>query len=481
MERAVAHHLNLSATVCHVAGIEDWLHGSFNVCVPIVIDTWNRKRVLLRFPLPYRVGEAYRPGNGDEKIRCEAGTYAWLQENCAGVPIPRLYGFALSSGESYTRIEYLPFFPRFFQLMRRQILSWLGKPVPSNYCPHQNTSQVSDDGVVGAGYILVEFIESTRGAMLSNTWKEGQHDLKLRTNLLRDLSRIFLGLCRIPLPRIGSFIINNDGFLHLTNRPLSVEMQQLENEEISTEIPRNYTYSTVDSYVIDILGMHDNRFRYQPNAVNNLGDCAYQLSVLTVMRAIFQSIFTRSFRRGPFVFVFTDLHQSNIFVDSEWHIACLVDLEWACTRPIEMVRPPSWLTDKGVDELVPAEYDAIRRQFVELLAAEEKEVDCSTLNKSHDESALLCLSDVMDRTWETGAFWYAMALSSPSGLFTIFSNHIRPLFCRDYEEEFGVVMPFFFEKNVGKIAGRKLTDKEEYDRQLRQAFEDCSDQAHYVQ
>lgn len=148
-----------------------------------------------------------------------------------------------------------------------------------------------------------------------------------------------------------------------------------------------------------------------------------------------------------------------------------MNLEWACSRPIEMVRPPSWLTDKGMDELVPAEYDASRRQFVELLGAEEKEIGCSTLIKSHDGSTLL-LSDVMNRTWETGAFWYAMALSSPSGVFTIFSNHIRPLFCRDYEEEFGMVMPFFFEKNVGEIAGRKLADKEEYDKNLRQAFEE---------
>lgn len=171
--------------------------------------------------------------------------------------------------------------------MRRQILSWLGKPVPSNYCPHRNTSQFFIDGVVGAGYILVEFIESTQGAMLSNTWKEGQHDLKLRINLLRDLSRIFLSLCRLPLPRIGSFIIDDGGFLCLANRPLSVEIQQLENEKIPTDIPRDYTYSTVDSYVIDILGIHDNRFRHQPNAVNNLGDCAYQLSILTAMRTIF--------------------------------------------------------------------------------------------------------------------------------------------------------------------------------------------------
>lgn len=310
--------------------------------------------------------------------------------------------------------------------------------------------------------------------MLSNTWMEGQHDLKLPTNFFRDLSRIFLNITRVPLPRIGSFIIDMDGFLRLTNRPLSIEIQQLENERVPTDIPRNYTYSTADSFVVDILGFHDNRFRYQPNAVNNLGDCAYQLSVLTAMRTIFQSIFNRGFRRGPFVFAFTDLHQSNIFVDAEWHITCLVDLEWTCTQPVEMFGPPSWLTNKGVDQLVPAEYDAIRHEFMEALATEEQRFVSATLTGSYGASQLH-LSDVMERSWESGAFWYTLALSSPSGLFTIFNKHIRPLFCKNYEEKFEVVMPFFFEKDVGYIAGRKLADREDYDKNLRLAFEDNSD------
>lgn len=77
MKAAVAHHLNLQSTdACHVADMPDWLHGSYNVCVPVTISTWHKKRVLLRFPLPYRVGESFQPGNGDEKVRCEAGTYA---------------------------------------------------------------------------------------------------------------------------------------------------------------------------------------------------------------------------------------------------------------------------------------------------------------------------------------------------------------------------------------------------------------------
>lgn len=100
MEAVVTHHLNLSSpAACEVSRIEDWLHGSFNVCIPITIHNRQNKRVLLRFPLPYSNGEAFNPGNSDEKIRCEVGTYAWLQENCPEIPIPQLFGFSLSSGE----------------------------------------------------------------------------------------------------------------------------------------------------------------------------------------------------------------------------------------------------------------------------------------------------------------------------------------------------------------------------------------------
>ncbi|KAI9038762.1 uncharacterized protein KD926_010497 [Aspergillus affinis] len=435
MKATVAHHLGLeSFTQCQVADTENWLHGSFNVCVPITIDSWDGKRVLLRFPLPYRIGESFRPGNCDEKVRCEAGSYAWLQENCPDVPIPKLYGFALSTGETFTRLENLPYLPNCFQFLRQHLLSWLKDSIPSQYVRHQSTDPIFTDGIVNKGYLLIEFIEETRGSMLSNTWREGQNGPKLRMNFFRDLSRLFLNITRIPLSRIGSFIIDNDGFLHLTNRLLSIELQQLENEEVPTEIPRNYTYSTVDSYIIDVLGFHDNRFRYQPNAVNNLGDCAYQLSVLTSMRTIFQSIF----------------------------------------RPVEMLGPPYWLADKGVGQLVPSEYNVIRHEFMEALITEEQHRDSAILSCSNDGVSQLCLSDLMKRSWKTGAFWYSLALSSPSALFTIFSKHVRPLFCKDYEEEFEVVMPFFFEKNVGYIAGRKLADREEYDKKLRRAFEDSS-------
>ncbi|KAK2787281.1 hypothetical protein FQN53_005440 [Emmonsiellopsis sp. PD_33] len=268
MVAVVGHHLGLKSSRCHVEDEEHWLYGSFNVCVLITIDDWDVKRVLIRFPLPYRVGEATMHGNGDEKIGCEAGTYAWLQENCPAVPILRFYGVSLSTSETPTELEDLPILTRY------------------------------------------------------------------------------------------------------------------------------------------------------PSVINDLGDYASQLAALSAMRTICPVLFQRDFRRGPFSFVFTDLHQSNIFVDAEWNITYLVDLEWACSTPIEMVSPPPWLTNEGVDEEDAEKYNAIRKKFMDILAVEERELKRVTPRIAHN--SLPRLSDVMNQTWETGTFKYTLALLSPSRLFNIF-------------------------------------------------------------
>lgn len=98
LRQAAAHHMGIPLEECEVDQDGNWMYGSFNVCIPILIR--GRKEVLMRFPMPHRVGEEFRPGNADEKIRCEAGTYAWIGENCSSITVPKLYGFALSTGQS---------------------------------------------------------------------------------------------------------------------------------------------------------------------------------------------------------------------------------------------------------------------------------------------------------------------------------------------------------------------------------------------
>ena len=99
IEALVRFHLGIDW--CYVCTTEIWKAGSFNVVLPVLIRAKDRpgnERVYVRFPLPYKVGEAEHPGNLEEKLRTEIATYIWLQEHCPDVPIPTLHGFGLPDG-----------------------------------------------------------------------------------------------------------------------------------------------------------------------------------------------------------------------------------------------------------------------------------------------------------------------------------------------------------------------------------------------
>ena len=103
IEAVVSYHLGLSETgSCCLAPLNDWIHGSFNMCLPVYVKNWKsspEKRAMIRFPLPYKVGEEDFSGNAEEKLRCEAATYIWIRENCPDVPIPQLWGFAFQDDQ----------------------------------------------------------------------------------------------------------------------------------------------------------------------------------------------------------------------------------------------------------------------------------------------------------------------------------------------------------------------------------------------
>lgn len=113
IEAVVSYHLGLSGRgSCYLAPVDDWIHGSYNMCLPVYVKSWGKHpetRVMIRFSLPYKLGGEEFPGNAEEKLRCEAAAYTWIQANCPGVPIPQLLGFAfrddqcVSSNNSGTR------------------------------------------------------------------------------------------------------------------------------------------------------------------------------------------------------------------------------------------------------------------------------------------------------------------------------------------------------------------------------------------
>lgn len=187
--------------------------------------------------------------------------------------------------------------------------------------------------------------------MLSETFDSHIHDPSRRQNLFSDLSRIMVSLARRPQLRIGSFTIDNAGFISLSNRPLTLRLQALENEGIPTNIRRLQTFESTEYYALDLLAYHDNRLLHQPNSMNGEMDGRRQMSVIRLMRSTLPQFINFKTRHGPFVFGLPDFHTSNIFVDKEWHVTSLIDLEWACSHPLEMLRPPYWLTGQNLDRL----------------------------------------------------------------------------------------------------------------------------------
>ncbi|KAJ6020698.1 hypothetical protein N7540_006202 [Penicillium herquei] len=340
MKAVVIPHLGLpSPNACPVADVEDWLHGSFNVCIPVTISVKGRQkhsgtRVLLRLPLPYRTGEEFRRGNSDEKIRGEAGTYAWLQENCPDIPIPQLYGFATSDGQTSS------------------------SRVLKAKCSHRHGSKdtKSLNIVEHSSVISLEYY---------SVW------LMSLFPRLDPSSSIAMGICNY--------------------RPLSLEIQDLENDQVPINMSRCETYSTVSSYFVDLIGNHNNRILHQPNAINHTGDYIYQVSALTKSKL-----------------------PSHRFSDASWHITCLVDLEWACSRPIEMIRTPTWLTNQACDEIAEdsSEYNKARSEFIDIMANEEVVTGLTSEKTS--------LSEIMKHSWEAGTFWFSLALASPTGIFSVF-------------------------------------------------------------
>jgi hypothetical protein len=110
-----------------------------------------------------------------------------------------------------------------------------------------------------------------------------------------------------------------------------------------------------------MLTLHENSFLSNPNAVYDAEDCRGQMAARALLRMLSHHYVERERRNGPFYLQFTDFHASNLFVDENWNIACLIDLEWVCALLAEMLAVSYWLTGHGIDEIVNDNFSELTR------------------------------------------------------------------------------------------------------------------------
>ncbi|KAM0267825.1 hypothetical protein ACHAQH_010071 [Verticillium albo-atrum] len=166
---------------------------------------------------------------------------------------------------------------------------------------------------------------------------------------------------------------------------------------------------------------------------------------------------------------FSDLHASNIFVDSHWNITAVIDLEWICARPIEMIDAPHWITGLGVDQIGKKEpideYAKTREEFIAILGEEERKTAILKLPRGS-------LAAAMRRAGESKSSWFVYCLDSVNAMYTLFDQHLRPQFISfDLTEKMNFFLSKFWCEKADEVVDRKLRQKHMYDIELRRMFE----------
>lgn len=327
---------------------------------------------------------------------------------------------------------------------------------------------------IKTAYVLMDFITDSK--TLSENWANLSQDQMQRKNLIRDLSRIMLSLNRKHSSCIGSLTIDDDAMISVTNRPLSTVIPELENDRCPRIMGRKQTYTAADSYYNDLLLYHDTGILYKANAITSEVDGYAQAGALTMMRAALPNFVDRDLRHGPFVLQLDDLHQGNIFIDESGHVRWLVDFEWASFRPIQMQRPPLWLTGKGVDQFEDGEletYQTAYQEFVSIFEEEERILLPTKIPLG--PHGLISRADLMRRNWDTSSLWYLLALDCPSALFNLLTQHIEPKFAKIKGHSASPLTLFwnfarFWRFDVSGIVQDRITDREIYEKELREIF-----------
>lgn len=352
----------------------------------------------------------------------------------------------------------MPFFSRIVRLFWRSIYKFLRLPLLSRYVWNPPSHQVR------TSYMVLEYLGPETGQMLSDSFDVHRDDETQRRRLFRGMSRILLSLARIPQAQIGSFQFHNDGTVTLTNRPLSCSMMILENDGTVKTIQRSTTFSCTDAFVSDMLTFHDQRFLSQPNAVYSEDDCRGQMAVKTLLRVLSHLYIKRELRNGPFLLQLTDCHASNILVDKHWNITGLIDLEWKCALPSEMLEVPYWLTGCAIDQIKGEKldrFDQVRREFMRVFEEEEQAAKAKT---RHD----ITLSKIMQDTWESKGVWFWHCLSSVNAMYYLLETHLYPPNSLSTEAE--KFLSRFWCRNSEDVVQKKIADKQAYDDQVRKMF-----------
>lgn len=147
----------------------------------------------------------------------------------------------------------------------------------------------------------------------------------------------------------------------------------------------------------------------------------------------------------------------------------MIDLEWACSSPIELQTPPYWLTGRSIDDIEHGEhldtFQEFMTEFIDAFEKQEKSVQTSDVSQA----------EIMRKCWDRGSFWYSQAVNSPKGLFRVSNEHIQRMFCEEHctQRVFDRTVSPYWSVGGEEFIQTKVEQEAEYKDRLRKRLSDC--------
>lgn len=144
------------------------------------------------------------------------------------------------------------------------------------------------------------------------------------------------------------------------------------------------------------------------------------MAIKTLLRVLSRLYIKVELRNGLFLLQLVDFHASNIPVVKHWNVTGLIDLEWICALPSEMLGVSCWLTGCAIDQLRGEKldrFDDVRREFMR--AFEDKEQAMKTKTRHN-----ITLPTVMKYMWRSKGVWFWRCLSSLNANFYLPKTHL---------------------------------------------------------
>ncbi|KAF7538327.1 hypothetical protein G7Z17_g12659 [Cylindrodendrum hubeiense] len=286
-------------------------HGSFNVCIFVEFETSPPERWAVRIPLPALTVWI------DEKIEAELATMRYVSAKTT-IPVPRVHAYSFTEGSpiktAFIVMDYV----------QGQTLHELGFPFPTQ-----------------------------------QQWCSYASQTRATNKLHKQLADIYIQLRQLEFPEIGalglpivdgkpSYECNPDD-IRVCHRPMSMEMalQEVQGMDPGAYIKPNTTFSTARSFVDALLFVAENDLEKSPDmGLDNRGGREALYARHHFRRFVLDTWLESTADQGPFVLMHgeLDMLMSSLLFDEELNLVSVLDWEWSCVIPAQMMVAPIWLT-----------------------------------------------------------------------------------------------------------------------------------------